>query len=80
MHSLIRIRVAAYSIMLASAGALPQRLQRMRRVMRQQAKRSLPIAPPATRTSRVKTKSDHHWPASSAARAGRSPAITIRQQ
>jgi hypothetical protein len=45
MHTLTRIRAAAYSIMLASAGTLPCRLRRMRRAMPRPAKKSSPIAP-----------------------------------
>jgi hypothetical protein len=80
MHTLTRMRAAAYSIMLASAGALSMPLTAYAQGDAAAGEKVFAHCVPATRTSRVKTNSDRHWPASSAARVGRSPAITIRRQ
>jgi hypothetical protein len=61
VSSLTRTRAATCSIMLVSAGCLPWPPRRIRRATQQPAKRSSPLVPLATRTSRAKTNSDRYW-------------------
>src|SRR3954452_11957644 len=80
MRTDTRIRLAICSRMLACAGTLSVPVTAYAEGDAASGEKIFAHCAPAIRPSRVKTRLDRRWPASSAARAGGSPGIAIRRQ